>query len=98
MPTGFLISAFRLPSIATAVAFSPSGEFLATAHVGSLGIHLWSNRSQFRTIPIRRISEEDIPTFIESLTSTSGREGEGVLEGAFDTDHTSDDEDISGIS
>lgn len=98
MPTGFLISALRLPSIATAIAFSPSGEFLATAHVGSLGIHLWSNRSQFRSIPVRRINEEDIPTLMDSMPSSSGRDGEGVLEGAFDPDQTSDDQDISGIS
>ena len=98
MPTGFLISAVRLPSIATAIAFSPSGEFLATTHVGSLAIHLWSNRSQFRTIPVRRISEEDIPTLNESLPSISGREGEGVLEGAFDQEESSEEEEINGIS
>jgi len=98
MPTGFLISAVRLPSIATAIAFSPSGEFLATTHVGSLAIHLWSNRSQFRTIPVRRINEEDIPTLNESLPSISGREGEGVLEGAFDEGESSEDEEINGIS
>src|SRR5271163_1391524 len=98
MPTGFLISAVRLPSIATAIAFSPSAEFLATTHVGSLAIHLWSNRSQFRTIPVRRINEEDIPTLNESLPSISGREGEGVLEGAFDEDESSEEEEINGIS
>lgn len=98
MPTGFLISAVRLPSIATAVAFSPSGEFLATTHVGSLAIHLWSNRSQFRTIPVRRIQEEDIPALNEALPSISGREGEGVLEGAFDEDETSEDDEVNGIS
>jgi U3 small nucleolar RNA-associated protein 21 len=98
MPTGFLISAVRLPSIATAIAFSPSGEFLATAHIGSLAIHLWSNRSQFRTIPVRRINEQDIPTLNESLPSISGRDGEGVLEGAFDKDDSSaDEEDVNGI-
>jgi len=98
MPTGFLISALRLPSIATAISFSPSGEFLSTSHVGSLGIHLWSNRSQFQSIPVRRINEEDIPTLAQSMPSVSGHDGEGVLEGAFDTDAISDDEDLSGIT
>ena len=98
MPTGFLISAVRLPCTATAVAFSPSGEFLATTHVGSLAIHLWSNRSQFRNISVRRINEEDIPTLNESLPSISGREGEGVLEGAFGEDESSEEEGVSGIS
>jgi U3 small nucleolar RNA-associated protein 21 len=98
LPTGFLISAVRLPSIATGIAFSPSGEFLATAHVGSLGIHLWSNRSQFRTIPVRRINEEGIPYLGEALPSISGRQGEGILEGAFDEEDLSEEEDITGIS
>jgi len=98
LPTGFLISAVCLPSIATAVAFSPSGEFLATTHVGSIGIHLWSNRSQFRTIPIRRINEEDIPHLSESLPSISGQQGEGVLEGAFDEEDVLEAEDIGAIS
>ena len=98
MPTGFLISALRLPVIATAIAFSPSGDFLATTHVGSLGIHLWSNRSQFRSIPVRRINEEDIPVLTESLLSISGSKGEGVLEGAFDDEEVSEDENINGIS
>ena len=71
---------------------------MATAHVGSLGVQLWSNRSQFRTIPIRRINEEDIPTLHESLFSVAGHEGEGLLEGAFDADEQDDEEDGTGIS
>ena len=101
LPTGFLISAVKLPSIATAIAFSPAEEFLATTYVGSLAIHLWSNRSQFRNIPIRRVKEEDIPTLEEALPSisgVSGRGGEGILDGAFDGDENEADEDISGVS
>ena len=101
LPTGFLISAVKLPSIATAIAFSPAEEFLATTHVGSLAVHLWSNRSQFRNIAIRRINEEDIPTLEEALPSVSGlsgRGGEGILEGAFGEDENEVDEDISGVS
>lgn len=56
---------------------------------------MWSNRSQFRSIPVRRINEEDIPALTETM---SGREGDGVLEGAFDPDQGSEEEDIHGIS
>ncbi|KAG9103326.1 hypothetical protein FRC06_011382 [Ceratobasidium sp. 370] len=42
IPTGRLIDAFKTPSVATSVALSPSGDFLATAHVDSVGIFLWS--------------------------------------------------------
>lgn len=41
IPSGKLVDAFRSSSIATSVTFSPTGDFLATAHVDSLGVHLW---------------------------------------------------------
>lgn len=41
IPTGQLVDAFRTSSIATSLTFSPTGDFLATAHVDSLGVHLW---------------------------------------------------------
>ena len=41
VPTGRLIDAFRTSSVATSVSFSPSNDFLATAHVDSVGVFLW---------------------------------------------------------
>ena len=41
IPTGRLIDAFRTSSVATSIAFSPSNDFLATAHVDSVGVFLW---------------------------------------------------------
>jgi U3 small nucleolar RNA-associated protein 21 len=41
VPTGRLIDIFRTASVATSVAFSPTGDFLATAHVDSVGVYLW---------------------------------------------------------
>lgn len=41
LPTGRLIDAFRTTSIATSLSFSPSNDFLATAHVDSVGVYLW---------------------------------------------------------
>lgn len=41
VPTGRLIDAFRTSSVATTIAFSPTNDFLATAHVDSVGIYLW---------------------------------------------------------
>jgi U3 small nucleolar RNA-associated protein 21 len=41
LPTGHLIDGVRTKSIVTALSFAGSGEFLATAHVGSVGINLW---------------------------------------------------------
>lgn len=47
LPTGAMIDAFRTASIPTSVTFSPTGDFLASAHADSVGIFLWVNRAQF---------------------------------------------------
>ena len=60
IPTGGLIDAFRTPSIATSIAFSPTNDFLATAHVDSVGVFLWANRAQFAEVTLRTVSEKDI--------------------------------------
>lgn len=41
IPTGQLIDAFRTASVATSLTFSPTADFLATAHVDSVGVYLW---------------------------------------------------------
>jgi len=41
LPTGRLIDAFRTPTIANSLSFSPTGDFLATSHVGSNGVYIW---------------------------------------------------------
>jgi U3 small nucleolar RNA-associated protein 21 len=62
IPTGRLVDAFQTASIATSLTFSPTGDFLATAHVNSLGVHLWANRAQFSDVTLRHIEEdEEVP-------------------------------------
>ncbi|GMK53974.1 hypothetical protein CspeluHIS016_0105600 [Cutaneotrichosporon spelunceum] len=71
IPTGRLVDAFRVPSIATSLTFSPTGDFLATSHVDSLGVHLWANKAQFSDIALRHIPEdEDVPEI--ALPSVQG--------------------------
>ncbi|ORX40070.1 putative WD-repeat protein [Kockovaella imperatae] len=59
IPTGSLVDAFRTESIATSLTFSPTGDFLATAHVDSLGVHLWANKAQFSDVAFSHINDED---------------------------------------
>ncbi|KAN0077061.1 Utp21 specific WD40 associated putative domain containing protein [Tylopilus felleus] len=70
IPTGCLIDAFRTPSVATSIAFSPTNDFLATAHVDSVGVFLWANRAQFSEVTLRTVSEKDITEV--SLPSMQG--------------------------
>lgn len=41
IPTGQLIDAFKTASVCTSISFSPTGDFLATSHVDSVGVYLW---------------------------------------------------------
>ncbi|EJD02387.1 WD40 repeat-like protein [Fomitiporia mediterranea MF3/22] len=59
IPSGRLIDAFRTASLATSVSFSPTGDFLATAHVDSVGVYLWANRAQFTDVSLHGVVEVD---------------------------------------
>ncbi|KAF8334258.1 Utp21-domain-containing protein [Cantharellus anzutake] len=84
IPTGKLIDAFRTPSPATSVSFSPTGDFLASAHVDSLGVCLWTNRAQFTDISLHSFveasdaSDSDVP--VVSLPSIEGNAEEKTLD------------------
>ncbi|KAJ1740992.1 rRNA-processing protein utp21 [Coemansia sp. RSA 1086] len=55
LPTGHLVDCLRVPSVPVSLAFSPTGDFLATAHMDSVGVFLWSNRTQFSDVTLRKI-------------------------------------------
>lgn len=57
LATGHMIDAFRTATC-TNVAFSSTGEFLATTHGGSIGISIWNNKTLSMHVPIRQIDEE----------------------------------------
>ncbi|KIJ69248.1 hypothetical protein HYDPIDRAFT_81033 [Hydnomerulius pinastri MD-312] len=78
IPTGRLIDAFRTPSIATSIAFSPTNDFLATAHVDNVGVFLWANRAQFAEVTFRTVSEEDVTE--ASMPSMQGDVEDEALE------------------
>ncbi|KAF8626613.1 hypothetical protein AX15_004783 [Amanita polypyramis BW_CC] len=79
IPTGRLIDAFRTPSVATSISFSPTNDFLATAHVDSVGVYLWANRAQFAEITFQTISDEDVQEL--TLPSMQSSADEEVIQG-----------------
>ncbi|KAJ3268605.1 hypothetical protein HDV01_002543 [Terramyces sp. JEL0728] len=70
LPTGFLIDIFKTEQICTFISFSPVGDFIATTHVGHVGIFLWANKSQYTHIPLKSISGDDVASLL--LPTTSG--------------------------
>ncbi|KAF2761410.1 WD-repeat protein-like protein [Pseudovirgaria hyperparasitica] len=91
LPTGHLIDAMKLRSACTALAFSNTGEFLATAQEDSVGVSIWTNRSLFAHVPKRHISDEEIAE--TAMPTASGEGGQNVLEGAFVSDSGDDDDE-----
>lgn len=79
LPTGHMIDALKPETTVTNLAFSTTGEYLATAHAGNLGICLWNNKSMYRQVPTRQIDEDAI---LELSTPTVS--AEQVLKLALD--------------
>ncbi|KAH7340715.1 Utp21-domain-containing protein [Rhizoctonia solani] len=72
IPTGRLIDAFKTPSVATSITWSPSGDFLASSHVDSVGIFLWTNKAQYSDVSLQTVAEGDFTTL--DLPSMQGED------------------------
>ncbi|KAK3815988.1 MAG: WD40-repeat-containing domain protein [Linnemannia gamsii] len=83
LPTGHMVDIFKCESIATSLSFSPTGDYLATAHVDNVGIFLWANRMQFTTVSLRSITEDDVIRV--ALPTSSTLEDETEAENMFTT-------------
>ncbi|KAL4210717.1 hypothetical protein CU097_012847 [Rhizopus azygosporus] len=79
LPTGSMIDIFRVEDIVTCLAFSPEGDFLATAHVDNNGIFLWANRTQYSNISLRHITDDDEAQLLD-LPSMQGDQDESDVE------------------
>ncbi|KAF2487946.1 Utp21 specific WD40 associated putative domain-containing protein [Neohortaea acidophila] len=77
LPAGHLIDAFKTRTECTSLAFSPTGEFLATATAGSVGVDVWSNRSLFMHVPARRLGEKELSQIVAGDTQAPTSSGEG---------------------
>ena len=92
LPTGHLINAVRVESPCTALAFSDTGEFLATAHADSVGINIWNNRTLFTHVPTRLLQEDEISPAIAA--PQSGENNEGIIDAAFDEEADEDGQEM----
>lgn len=98
LPTGHMVDAVRTKSLCTALAFSTTGEYLATSHEDSLGINIWSNRALFTNTSTRQLEDSEIHAI--SLPTASGEHGQSILASAYDetiTQNLSEDVGYSTI-
>lgn len=64
--TGALVDWLEFRTEATAVAVSPTGEFVATAHVGERGVALWTDKASYCRVDLRPLTENDSPIQIDN--------------------------------
>ncbi|XP_056393450.1 WD repeat-containing protein 36 [Hyla sarda] len=63
-PSGCLIDCFLLDSPVVSLTMSPTGDFLATAHVDDLSLYLWSNKSLFSLVSLRPLPSNYEPVVV----------------------------------
>ncbi|RFU35003.1 hypothetical protein B7463_g1312, partial [Scytalidium lignicola] len=93
LPTGHLIDAIRMETPCTALAFSSTGEFLATTCEGQVGVSIWNNKTLFTHIPTRHISEDEIVEI--SRPTVSGEGGHNLIDGAFEEQEAEEDAGVA---
>lgn len=91
LPTSHLIDAIRLEKPCKALAMSYTGEYLAAAIKDEMGVTLWTNKSMFKHVAARQISEKEVAEV--AVPAVSGDGSGGLLAGAFEDDEaeTADD-------
>ncbi|XP_049871276.1 WD repeat-containing protein 36 [Pectinophora gossypiella] len=63
IPSAKLVDIFSVEQPCTSLSMSPTGDYLATTHVGELGVFLWANRLLYERVFLKPIdrSAVDIP-------------------------------------
>ncbi|KAG6250510.1 hypothetical protein E4U23_001365 [Claviceps purpurea] len=92
LPTSHLIDAIRLEKPCTALDMSVTGEYLAATLEDEPGVALWTNKTLFKHVPTRQISEKEIGQV--SGPTVSGEGNQGMLEGAYEDDKEEADDAI----
>ncbi|TKS65492.1 WD repeat-containing protein 36 T-cell activation [Collichthys lucidus] len=75
LPSGCLVDCFLVSMAAVGVSLSPTGDFLATAHVDSLGVYLWTNKSLCAPVGLHPLPADYQPT-VETLPGATAEESE----------------------
>ncbi|XP_067341278.1 WD repeat-containing protein 36 isoform X1 [Channa argus] len=75
LPSGCLVDCFLVAMAPVSMSLSPTGDFLATAHVDSLGTYLWTNKSLCGPVGLRPLPADYLPA-VETLPGVTADEHE----------------------
>lgn len=71
IPSSYMVDHFKIERPCVSMSMSPTGDFLATAHVNQLGLFLWANKTLFNHISLRSIDPYDEAPYIDLPSSQS---------------------------
>ena len=91
IPTSYLIDQFKMSQPCISITMSPTGDFLATAHVDFLGVYLWANKSLYEHISFRAVDPESEPPTME-LPNMIHYEHKNDISSLMDTIKIEDDD------
>jgi len=97
VPSGSLVDDVMFPKPVTSLTMSPQANYLATTHVGDLGIYLWINKTLYGHVALRPLKADHLPKLIEMPTVTHGQEHleeEGDDDKKDDIEKSEDDEEM----
>uniref|UniRef100_A0A674BHC4 WD repeat domain 36 n=1 Tax=Salmo trutta TaxID=8032 RepID=A0A674BHC4_SALTR len=86
LPSGCLVDCFLVDSAAVSLTMSPTGDFLASSHVDSLGIYLWSNNTLCSMVSLRPLPSDYEPTVIMLPGTCPNQDEEGEEEGDLNSE------------
>lgn len=76
-----MIDYFEVDAAVTSLSLSPTGDFLATAHVDDIGVYLWSNMTLFTFVSLRPLHEDYEPGVLDLPTTkykTKGKKNQVI--------------------
>lgn len=65
IPSAYMVDHFRVEMACVSLSMSPTGDFLATAHVNYLGIYLWANKTLFSHVALRSVDPTSVAPFVD---------------------------------
>ncbi|KAL9936349.1 hypothetical protein V8E36_004417 [Tilletia maclaganii] len=92
IPSAQLVDIFEPASPCLSLSFSPSSDFLATVHEGSVGLYLWLNRGVVGNVTLRSLDEGAL------LERAEGGGGGAMTALPTVQGDVEDDEELSGLA
>lgn len=82
IPSSYLIDQFKMTQPCISLSMSPTGDFLATAHVDFLGVYLWANKTLYEHVSLRALDPNTEAPAMElpNMTSYENPELDGLME------------------